>query len=138
MISCNSDGDATCGLCCISLYKGTLVNPEQFHQLQNSGSRNQSLKASQPKVSITSFLCLKSLVWCTQGKWPGRVQILQKTWKKNIKLFHESIEKRISRNGVNTGWVNKPNQELSLAFLYYFFFKKEITMTYVLLTIISF
>ena len=80
LISCKS-GEATCGLCCINLYKGTLVNPEQFHQLQNSGSLNHSLKASHPKVSMTSFLCLKSLVWWTQGRWPGREQILQKIWK---------------------------------------------------------
>ena len=53
-ISCKS-GEATFGLCCISLYKGTLVNPAQFHQLQNSGSRNQSLNANQPNVSITNF-----------------------------------------------------------------------------------
>ena len=79
VISCKSVGEATWGRCCISLYRGTLVNPEQFHHDQNSGSLNQSLKASQPKVSITNFLCLKSLVWWTQGKCPGKVQMLQKT-----------------------------------------------------------
>ena len=61
-ISCKS-GEATFGLCCINLYKGTLVNPAQFHQLQNSGSRNQSLNANQPNVSITNFRCRKSFVW---------------------------------------------------------------------------
>ena len=46
----------------IILWRGTPVNPEQFHHLLNWRSWNQSLNESQPKVSMTSFLCLKSVV----------------------------------------------------------------------------
>ncbi len=67
----------------MSLYSGTLVPPLTFHQLQKSGSLNQSLKASQPNVSTTRRRWRKSVVSWTQGRCPGREHVVQKIWKEN-------------------------------------------------------
>ena len=57
---------------------------------------NQSLNGSQPNVSMTSFLCLKSVAWWMQGRWPGRLQTGQVTVAEETQ--HASSQWLVSRH----------------------------------------
>ena len=67
------------------------MKPEEFHHFLNCRSWNQSLNDSQPKVSMINFLCWKSEVVCTTGRWPGTEQTAHGSCERHF-LIAQKIE----------------------------------------------